>query len=121
MTEGFKEEIDRGSSCIVYKGTMTNYQKLVVVKKLKKGFAEEEREFLIEIKAIGRTHHRNLVRLLGYSSYGPKNVLVYEYMSNGSLVDLLFTLEKQPNWVERMGIAHDIARSILCLHDKCET
>ncbi|XP_031281152.1 G-type lectin S-receptor-like serine/threonine-protein kinase LECRK3 [Pistacia vera] len=121
MTEGFKEEIGRGSSGTVYKGTMMNCQKLVAVKKLKKGFAEEEREFLTEIKVIGRTHHRNLVRLLGYSSDGPKKVLVYEYMSNGSLADLLFTPEKQPNWVERIGIVHDIARGILYLHDECET
>ncbi|KAJ0097808.1 hypothetical protein Patl1_27826 [Pistacia atlantica] len=83
MTEGFKEEIGRGSSGTVYKGTMTNCQKLVAVKKLKKGFDEEEREFLTEIKVIGRTHHKNLVRRLGYSSDGPKKVLVYEYMSNG--------------------------------------
>ncbi|XP_044470666.1 G-type lectin S-receptor-like serine/threonine-protein kinase LECRK2 [Mangifera indica] len=121
MTEGFKEEIGKGSSGTVYKGTMTNCQKLVAVKKLKKAFAEEEREFLTEIKVIGRTHHRNLVRLLGYSCDGPKKVLVYEYMSNGTLADLLFNLEKQPNWVERMGMAHDIARDILYLHNECET
>ncbi|KAJ0097807.1 hypothetical protein Patl1_27824 [Pistacia atlantica] len=65
MTEGFKEEIGKGSSGTVYKGTMMNCQKLVAIKKLKKGFVEEEREFLTEIKVIGKTHHRNLVCLLG--------------------------------------------------------
>ncbi|KAL9462330.1 hypothetical protein AB3S75_000354 [Citrus x aurantiifolia] len=42
-------------------------------------------------------------------------------MSNGSLADLLFNAEKQPNWIERTGIAYDIARGILYLHDEWET
>ncbi|KAK9230345.1 hypothetical protein WN944_023312 [Citrus x changshan-huyou] len=79
-----------------------------------------EREFKTEMNAIGRTHHRNLVRLLGYSFDVSNKILVYDYMSNGSLVDVLFTPEKQPNWVERMGIARDIARGIRYLHDECE-
>ncbi|KAL9459426.1 hypothetical protein AB3S75_002762 [Citrus x aurantiifolia] len=83
--------------------------------------AEGEREFQTEMKAIGRTHHRNLVRLLGYSFDVSNKILVYEYMSNGSLADVLFTPEKQPNWVERMGIACSIARGILYLHDECES
>ncbi|XP_044469488.1 G-type lectin S-receptor-like serine/threonine-protein kinase LECRK1 [Mangifera indica] len=121
LTDGFKEEIGRGSSGIVYKGTMMHCNKFVAIKKLEKALVEGEREFLTEIKVIGRTHHKNLVRLLGYSFDGPNKVLVYEYMSNGSLADLLFTPEKQLNWIERMGIARDIARGILYLHDECQT
>ncbi|ESR41065.1 hypothetical protein CICLE_v10025158mg [Citrus x clementina] len=120
ITGGFKEEVGRGSSGTVYKGAMINGQ-LVAVKRLEKVLAEREREFQTEIKVIGRTHHRNLVRLLGYSLEVSKKMLVYEYMSNGSLADILFNAEKQPNWIERMGIARDIARGILYLHDECET
>ncbi|XP_044480002.1 G-type lectin S-receptor-like serine/threonine-protein kinase LECRK3 [Mangifera indica] len=121
LTDGFKEEIGKGSSSIVYKGIMMHCNKFVAVKKLEKVLAEGEREFLTEIKVIGRTHHKNLVRLLGYSFDGPNKVLVYEYMSNGSLADLLFTPEKQLNWIERMDIARDIARGILYLHSECRT
>ncbi|KAK9230343.1 hypothetical protein WN944_023310 [Citrus x changshan-huyou] len=120
ITDGFKEEVGRGSSGTVYKGAMINGQ-LVAVKRLERVLAEGEREFQTEMKVIGRTHHRNLVRLLGYSLEVSKKILVYEYMSNGSLADILFNPEKQPNWVERMGIARDIARGILYLHDECET
>ncbi|XP_031270643.1 G-type lectin S-receptor-like serine/threonine-protein kinase LECRK3 [Pistacia vera] len=121
MTDCFKEEVGRGSSGRVYKGTMANRQKFVAVQRLEKVLSDEEKEFLTEIKVIGRTHHRNLVRLIGYSSNGPNKVLVYEYMTNGSLADILFTPEKQPNWVERLGIACQIATGILYLHDECET
>ncbi|KAG6660756.1 G-type lectin S-receptor-like serine/threonine-protein kinase LECRK3 [Carya illinoinensis] len=119
-TDGFKEEVGRGSFGTVYKGAILNGQKVVAVKRLEKVLAEGEIEFQTEMKVIGRTHHRNLVCLLGYCHEGTHRLLVYEYMSNGSLANILFTPEKQPCWEERMGIARDIARGVLYLHEECE-
>ncbi|KAJ9704011.1 hypothetical protein PVL29_005341 [Vitis rotundifolia] len=121
VTDGFKEEIGKGASGTVYKGAISNGQRIVAVKKLEKVLAEGQREFQNELQVIGRTHHRNLVRLLGYCLDGPNRLLVYEYMSNGSLADLLFTPAKQPRWIERMGIALNVARGVLYLHEECET
>ncbi|KAK2967459.1 hypothetical protein RJ640_020558 [Escallonia rubra] len=121
VTNSFKEEIGRGSFGAVYKGTIQNNQKVVAVKRLEKVLAEGEREFQSEMKVIGRTHHRNLVRLYGYCHEGTKRLLVYEYMSNGSLANILFTSQNQPSWDERVGISLDIARGILYLHEECET
>ncbi|PRQ49115.1 putative protein kinase RLK-Pelle-SD-2b family [Rosa chinensis] len=121
MTDNFKEEVGRGASATVYKGVMLSSQKLVAVKKLEKVAAEGAKEFQTEMKVIGRTHHRSLVRLLGYCLNGPKKLLVYEYMSNGSLADILFTPERKPHWEERMGIAQNIARGFLYLHEECDT
>jgi tRNA A-37 threonylcarbamoyl transferase component Bud32 len=120
VTDGFREEIGRGAFGSVFKGALWNGQKAVAVKRLEKVLAEGEREFQTEMKVIGRTHHRNLVRLLGYCHDGSHRLLVYEYMSNGSLADILFTPEKQPCWDERMGIARNVARGILYLHEECE-
>ncbi|KAB5556380.1 hypothetical protein DKX38_007289 [Salix brachista] len=66
ITGDFKEEIGRGSFGTVYKGIIPSTQKVVAVKRLGKVLAEGEREFQNEMKVIGKTHHRNLVRLLGY-------------------------------------------------------
>ncbi|XP_058188053.1 G-type lectin S-receptor-like serine/threonine-protein kinase LECRK3 [Rhododendron vialii] len=122
LTNGFREELGRGASGTVYKGVIPYNQKVVAVKKLEKALAEGEREFQREIKVIGRTHHRNLVQLIGYCLDGPNRLLVYEYMCNGSLADFLFTHERpQPNWDEKVKIALDIARGIHYLHDECET
>ncbi|GMN29266.1 hypothetical protein TIFTF001_046317, partial [Ficus carica] len=66
MTDGFKEEIGKGSFGTVYSGTIMNSQKQVAVKKLEKLLEEGETEFQNEMKSIGRTHHKNLVQLLGY-------------------------------------------------------
>ncbi|XP_059431460.1 G-type lectin S-receptor-like serine/threonine-protein kinase LECRK3 [Corylus avellana] len=120
VTGGFKEEVGRGSFGAVFKGAMSNGEKVVAVKRLEKVLAEGDTEFQTEMKVIGRTHHRNLVRLLGYCHDGIHRLLVYEYMSNGSLADVLFTPEKQPCWDERMGIARNIARGILYLHEECD-
>ncbi|KAL7249382.1 hypothetical protein ACSBR1_011556 [Camellia fascicularis] len=94
---------------------------LIAVKRLEKVVEEGEREFQAEMRAIGRRHHRNLVRLLGYCIEGSKRLLVYEYMSNGSLAELLFKSTRHPDWKERIRIALNVARGILYLHDECET
>ncbi|XP_052184489.1 G-type lectin S-receptor-like serine/threonine-protein kinase LECRK3 [Diospyros lotus] len=121
ITNGFKHELGRGSSATVFKGIIPYTQKVVAVKKLEKMLTESEREFHTEVKVIGRTHHRNLVRLIGYCIEGANRLLVYDYMINGSLANLLFTARTQLNWDERIGIALDIARGILYLHEECET
>ncbi|XP_059307896.1 G-type lectin S-receptor-like serine/threonine-protein kinase LECRK3 [Lycium ferocissimum] len=120
-TGGFKEDLGRGAFGTVFKGILGEDQKVVAVKRLDRELVDGEAEFQTEMKIIGRTHHRNLVRPLGYSQDGSRRLLVYEYMSNGSLADVLFTPEKQPTWEERCDIARDIARGLLYLHDECDT
>ncbi|CAL5390542.1 unnamed protein product [Camellia sinensis] len=120
-TNGFKEELGKGSFGAVYKGTLYKEKKLIAVKRLEKVVEEGEREFQAEMRAIGKRHHRNLVRLLGYCIEGSKRLLVYEYMRNGSLADLLFKSTRRPDWNERIKIALNVARGILYLHEECET
>ena len=119
-TNGFKEELGKGSFGAVYKGSLNKGKKLIAVKRLEKLVEEGEREFRSEMRAIGRAHHKNLVRLLGFCAEDSKRLLVYEYMSNGSLADLLFKAIWHPDWSERLRIALDVARGILYLHEECE-
>ncbi|XP_039154660.1 G-type lectin S-receptor-like serine/threonine-protein kinase LECRK3 [Eucalyptus grandis] len=120
-TNGFKEELGKGSFGAVYKGTLYRGKRVVAVKRLEKLLNEGEREFRAEMSIIGTTNHRHLVRLLGFCAEASKRLLVYEYMSNGSLADLLFRSERHPDWNERMRIALEIARGILYLHEECDT
>ncbi|XVF60817.1 hypothetical protein PTKIN_Ptkin08bG0078400 [Pterospermum kingtungense] len=75
-----------------------------------------EREFVAEASAIARTHHKNLVRLLGFCDEGQHRLLVYEYMSNGTLASFLFGISK-PDWNKRVQIAFEIARGLAYLHE----
>ena len=120
-TDGFREELGRGCYGAVYKGTIERDNKVVAVKRLEKVVEQGEKEFQAEMTAIGQTHHRNLVRLLGFCIEGSRKLLVYEFMRNGSLADLLFNAEKRSIWKVRVRIALELARGILYLHEECES
>ncbi|KAL5560191.1 hypothetical protein UlMin_036402 [Ulmus minor] len=117
-TGGFIEPLGRGSFGTVFKGTFA--ERAIAVKRLEKVMADGEVEFQNEMRSIGRIHHRNLLHLLGYCREGSNRLLVYDYMSNGSLTNFLFNSQEKPKWDERVGIALGIARGILYLHEDCE-
>ncbi|KAK9134538.1 hypothetical protein Syun_013868 [Stephania yunnanensis] len=125
-TNGFKEEVGRGAFGTVFKGTLPNNNQTIAVKRLDKNLVDEasEKEFQTEMRVIGKTHHKNLVKLLGYCQSGSNHrLLVYEYMSKGSLANFFFNSDHQqtPSWDERLKIALNVARGILYLHEECET
>ncbi|GMN29781.1 hypothetical protein TIFTF001_046377 [Ficus carica] len=120
-TNGFTERLGRGAFSTVFKGTLPYGSRSVAVKRLEKVVAEGEVEFRNEMRSISRTHHRNLLRLLGYCHEGSNWLLVYDYMSNGSLANFLFKSEMKRNWDERIRIAFGIAKGILYLHEECES
>ncbi|XP_039165910.1 G-type lectin S-receptor-like serine/threonine-protein kinase LECRK2 [Eucalyptus grandis] len=118
-TYGFKEEQGRGSFGIVYKGVLRSEDtNLVVVKVLATMTGESEKEFEREVSAIGQTNHKNLIKLLGLCNEGQHRLLVYEFMSNGTLADFLFGASK-PRWYRRIEIACDVARGLSYLHEDC--
>ncbi|KAD5508191.1 hypothetical protein E3N88_15894 [Mikania micrantha] len=121
LTDGFKELIGKNSIGEVYKGFISEGKKAVAVKRLHTRMLKGDGGFRAEITAIAQTHHRNLVRLLGFCIHGATKLLVYEFMSNGSLADLLFNTETRLGWNERVSLALDVARGILYLHQECET
>ncbi|KAL2338375.1 hypothetical protein Fmac_012821 [Flemingia macrophylla] len=120
FTGGFTEEIGRGSFGAVYRGTIGDSNRSIAVKRLETTSDEGEREFRTEITAIARTHHRNLVKLIGFCIDGSRKLLVYEYLRNGSLASLLFNDDKNLSWGTRLKMALDVARGVLYLHDECE-
>nr|XP_023915155.1 G-type lectin S-receptor-like serine/threonine-protein kinase LECRK3 [Quercus suber] len=120
-TRGFKQTVGNGAFGTVYKGVLpSDSKRFVAVKKLGKVIEEGEKEFKTEVSTIGQTHHKNLVRLLGYCDEGQHRLLVYEYMSNGSLANFLFGISR-PHWNQRVQIAFGIAKGLMYLHEECNT
>ncbi|KAL6982072.1 non-specific serine,threonine protein kinase [Sarracenia purpurea var. burkii] len=76
--------IGEGGYGIVYSGVLAD-NTLVAVKNLLNNRGQAEKEFKVEVEAIGRVRHKNLVRLLGYCVEGAYRMLVYEYVANGNL------------------------------------
>ncbi|XP_016199034.1 G-type lectin S-receptor-like serine/threonine-protein kinase LECRK4 [Arachis ipaensis] len=120
-TREFSEELGRGSFGIVYKGTIeSRFYNVVAVKKLDRLAQEGEKEFKAELSAIGKTCHKNLVRLIGFCDEGTNRMLVYEFMSKGALANFLFGQTK-PIWDLRVRFALGIARGLVYLHEECDT
>ncbi|KAK4266350.1 hypothetical protein QN277_027290 [Acacia crassicarpa] len=124
-TKGFKNKVGRGAFGTVYGGILTlgGEQVEVAVKQLEKAEDQDEireNEFVTEVQVIGLTHHRNLVRLVGFCNEQHHRLLVYEMMKNGSLSGLLFGEGDKPKWEDRARIVLQVARGLLYLHEECD-
>ena len=117
---GSKKNKGRGAFGIVYKGAIQmSSNVLVAVKKLDSLFQENSyKEFKTEVNVIGQTHHKNLVRLLGFYDEGLHRLLVYEFLSNGTMASFLYR-DSKASWNLRVQIAVGIARGLL--HEECST
>ncbi|KAF3432063.1 hypothetical protein FNV43_RR26802 [Rhamnella rubrinervis] len=87
---------------------------------LRRMLKDNNNEFKTEVGVIGQTHHKNLVRLLGYCEEKQHRLLVYEYLRNGTLSSFLFG-DLKPSWKQRTQIAFGIARGLVYLHEECST
>ncbi|KAK4726180.1 hypothetical protein R3W88_031097 [Solanum pinnatisectum] len=114
--------IGEGGYGIVYRGVMED-NSYVAVKNLLNNRGQAEREFKVEVEAIGRVRHKNLVRLLGYCAEGAHRMLVYEYVDNGNLEQWLHG-DVGPysplTWEIRMNIILGTAKGLTYLHEGLE-
>ncbi|KAF9679214.1 hypothetical protein SADUNF_Sadunf07G0116700 [Salix dunnii] len=118
--------IGSGGSGKVYKVVLSNGE-TVAVKKLsgeskKKDTSRSSNkdEFEAEVETLGNIRHKNIVRLWCCCNTGDCKLLVYEYMPNGSLGDLLHSSKGGLlDWPTRYKIALDAAEGLSYLHHDC--
>lgn len=72
----------------MYRGTLANGQ-LVAIKRAHQGSTQGGLEFKTEIELLSRVHHKNVVSLVGFCFDKGEQMLVYEYITNGTLKDSL--------------------------------
>ncbi|CAN1228282.1 Probable LRR receptor-like serine/threonine-protein kinase At1g06840 [Linum perenne] len=121
-TSGFtgNTQIGQGGYGKVYKGVLGEGT-VVAIKRARQGSLTSEKEFYTEIELLSRVHHRNLVSLLGYCDESGEQMLVYEYMPNGSVQDLLSgRYVKAVSLGTRVNIALGAAKGILYLHAEAD-
>ncbi|KAK8958587.1 G-type lectin S-receptor-like serine/threonine-protein kinase SD3-1 [Platanthera guangdongensis] len=117
LTKNFGNKL--GSS--IYRGMLPN--KVLVAVKIFGDIPVSEREFLSLVSTLGSTHHRNLVSLKGFCNEPAHKVLVYEYISNGSLNQWLLDRKhcKGKDGLHLgLSIAIGIARALSYLHLECK-
>uniref|UniRef100_A0A0D9Y2E6 Protein kinase domain-containing protein n=1 Tax=Oryza glumipatula TaxID=40148 RepID=A0A0D9Y2E6_9ORYZ len=118
----FKDKLDYGGFGSVYKGELPN-RVLVAVKMLENSIGEGE-EFINEVATIGRIHHANIVRLLGFCSDGTRWALIYEFMPNESLEKYIFQIDSNVSRQflipkKMLDISLGVARRMEYLHQGC--
>ncbi|XP_006358563.1 probable leucine-rich repeat receptor-like protein kinase At5g49770, partial [Solanum tuberosum] len=118
-TNNFSETNDIGCGGYgkVYRGTLPNGE-LVAIKRALQGSAQGAREFKSEIELLSRIHHKNVVGLAGFCFDRAEQMLVYEYIPNGTLKDgLSGKTGIRLDWMRRLNIAIGAARGLQYLHD----
>ncbi|URE27874.1 leucine-rich repeat receptor-like protein kinase [Musa troglodytarum] len=119
LTNGFSKanEIGSGGYGKVYRGLLPDGQ-TVAIKRSTKGSMQGGAEFKTEIELLSRVHHRNLVDLVGFCFDKGERMLVYEYITNGTLRDCLSGRRSvKLDWRRRVKIALDSARGLAYLHE----
>ncbi|XP_041998380.1 wall-associated receptor kinase-like 14 [Salvia splendens] len=111
-----KQRLGTGAYGTVYAGKLHN-DELVAIKKIRHRDHESVDQVMNEIKLLSSVSHQNLVRLLGCCIENGEQILVYEYMANGTLSQ---HLQRERGsvlpWTIRLTIAAETAHAISHLH-----
>ncbi|XP_061992256.1 proline-rich receptor-like protein kinase PERK3 [Rosa rugosa] len=105
-----------GSFGLVYKGLLRDGT--VVAIKRRPGAPRQE--FVSEVTYLSQIHHRNLVKILGYCQESGFQMLVFEYVPNGSMCNHLYDTKQDPStkleFKQRLSIALGAAKGLCHLH-----
>ncbi|CAK8535734.1 unnamed protein product [Lathyrus sativus] len=114
--------IGRGAHGVVYKA-LVSQDKAFAVKKLAFAASKGKNVSMIrEIQTLGQIRHRNLVKLENFWLRRDHGLILYSYMPNGSLYDILHEKKPAPSleWNVRYKIAIGIAHGLTYLHYHCD-
>ncbi|KAL8143485.1 hypothetical protein V2J09_016517 [Rumex salicifolius] len=111
-----QKRLGTGAYGTVYEGRLNN-DECVAIKKIKNQGSDSIEQVMNEIKLISCVSHPNLVRLLGCCIENGEQILVYEFMANGTLCQHLQREKgKVLPWTVRLTIATETAQAIAHLH-----
>ncbi|XP_006848637.2 probable leucine-rich repeat receptor-like protein kinase At1g68400 [Amborella trichopoda] len=118
------EIMGRGKLGTTYKA-MLETGSTVVVKRLKDMNGLSKKEFFQQMQLLGRLSHPNLVEIISFYYSQDEKLVVYEYLPNGSLFDLLHG-NRGPGrvplqWEDRLRMAKGIAKGLAYLHQACSS
>ncbi|MED6145711.1 hypothetical protein PIB30_027958 [Stylosanthes scabra] len=118
-TNNFSENntIGSGGYGKVYQGVLPTGE-VVAIKRAGQESMQGAVEFKTEIELLSRVHHKNLVSLVGFCFEKGEQMLVYEYIPNGTLMDSLTGKSGiSMDWIRRLKVTLGAARGLAYLHE----
>ncbi|RDY10654.1 Receptor-like cytosolic serine/threonine-protein kinase RBK2, partial [Mucuna pruriens] len=121
-TSNFAPEnlVGRGGSSYVYRGCLPDGKELAV--KILKPSENVLKEFVQEIEIITTLRHKNIISISGFCLEGNHLLLVYDFLSRGSLEENLHGNKTDCSafgWQERYKVAVGVAEALDYLHNGC--
>eukprot|EP00747_Dinoflagellata_sp_TGD_P141312 gnl/TRDRNA2_/TRDRNA2_176111_c0_seq15.p1 gnl/TRDRNA2_/TRDRNA2_176111_c0~~gnl/TRDRNA2_/TRDRNA2_176111_c0_seq15.p1 ORF type:complete len:502 (-),score=73.77 gnl/TRDRNA2_/TRDRNA2_176111_c0_seq15:367-1788(-) len=110
----FHELIGRGCCGAVNRGSVNG--KVVAVKRCHVDDHQEAHMLLEECRYLRKLRHPRLVSMIGWCDKPPHVVMVLEYMSGGSLYNLLFNDKIKLEFTTKARMALQVAEGITYLH-----
>ncbi|PKI33217.1 hypothetical protein CRG98_046386 [Punica granatum] len=111
-------QLGEGGFGKVHEGYLSKLKTKVAIKKVTPNSTQGMKEYVAEVKAVSQLRHRSLVQLVGWRHRKKELLLIYEFMSNGSLDTHLFKGKSLLTWEILYKIAQDMASSLLYLHEE---
>ncbi|CAI9775642.1 unnamed protein product [Fraxinus pennsylvanica] len=110
--------IGAGGFGTVYKLAMDD-GKIFALKRIVKINEGFDRFFERELEILGSIKHRYLVNLRGYCNSPTSKLLIYDFLSGGSLDEALHERGEQLDWDARLNIIMGAAKGLAYLHHDC--